>query len=94
LDQLLAGAVAADGSHLGRLKFDPKLDPNYTYTVAASGLAWEAHANAKKPGLLGFYFFSRSFPQSTVTYNSAGAAGVIDMELGGRSIEGDSFAAR
>jgi hypothetical protein len=91
LDQLLAGPVAADGTHIDRLKFDPKSDPNYTYTVAASGLAWEAHATAKKPGLLGFYCFSRSFPSVTVTYNRAGPAGVIDMELGGRSIEGDSF---
>jgi hypothetical protein len=94
LDQMLAGTVAANGSRLGRLKFDPKTDPNYTYTVAASGLAWEAHATAKKPGLLGFYFFSRSFPQSTATYNPAGTAGVIDKELGGRSIEGDSFDVR
>jgi hypothetical protein len=92
LDQLLAGPVAADGSHLQRLKFDPKMDPNYTYTLAASGLAWEAHANAKKPGLSGFCFLSRSFPQATATYNPAGTAGFIDKELMGRSIEGDSFA--
>ena len=94
LDQLMAGPVAADGAHLDRLKFDPKVDPNYTYTLAANGLAWEAHANAKKPGLRGFYFMSRSFPQTTVTYNPAGTAGVIDKELAGRSISGDSFATR
>jgi len=90
-DQLLTGGSAADGAHLDRLKFDPRTDPNYTYTVAANGLAWEARATAKKPGLLGFYFFSRSFPQVTVTYNPAGTAGVIDKELGTRSVEGNSF---
>jgi hypothetical protein len=94
MDQLLAGPVTADGAHLDRLKFDPKADPNYTYTVGAVGTAWEAHATAKKPGLLGFYFMSRSFPSTTATYNRAGAATVIDTELSGRSIVGDSFAIR
>jgi hypothetical protein len=94
LDQLLAGPIASDGSHLDRLKFDPKTDPNYTYTLAASGMAWEAHANAKKTGLLGFYFFSRSFPSVTACYNPAGTATVIDSELMSRSTEGDSFATR
>jgi hypothetical protein len=79
---------------VGRLKYDPRTDSNYSYTLAASGLAWEAHASAKKPGLLGFYFFSRSFPQVTATYNATGTAGVIDKELGSRSIVGDSFAVR
>jgi hypothetical protein len=79
---------------LGQLKFDPKADPNYTYTLAASGMAWESHANARKPGLLGFCFMSRTFPQVTATYNPAGTAGFLDKELMGRSIEGDSFTAR
>ena len=79
---------------LSRLKFDPKTDPNYTYTLAASGLAWEAHANARKPGLAGFCFMSRRFGQVIATYNPAGSAGFVDKELTGRSIEGDSFATR
>lgn len=90
MDQLVSGSTAG-GFRIGHLKFDPKTDPNYTYTLAASGLAWEARAVPKKPGLIGFYFFSRSFPQVTVTYNSSGMAGAIDKELGTRSIEGDSF---
>jgi hypothetical protein len=94
MDQLLAGPVAADGSHLERLKFDPRTDPNYTYTLAVSEMAWEAHANAKKPGLLGFSFFSRTFPPATATYNRSGTAAFIDKELTGRSIEGDSFSTR
>jgi len=76
------------------LKFDPKLDPNYTYTLAASGLAWEAHATAKKPGLIGFCFLSRSFPTANAYYNRSGTATAIDKELPNRSIEGDSFATR
>jgi hypothetical protein len=95
MDQLLAGPVAADGAHLDRLKFDPKADPNYTYTVGAVGTAWEARATAKKPGLIGFYFMARSWPGSTLaTYNRSGTASVIDAEIGNRSIEGDSFATR
>jgi hypothetical protein len=93
LDQLLAGPIAADGSHIDHLKFNPKTDPNYTYTLAASGMAWEAHANAKKPGLSGFYFLGKTFPATTIaTYNPAGTATAIDKDLTGRSIDGDSFA--
>jgi hypothetical protein len=91
-DQLLAGPVAGDGAHIDRLKFDPRLDPNYTYVVSVHGTAWEAHANAKKPGLIGFYYWGRTFPQATATYNRTGVAGVIDEELNSRSVDGDSFA--
>ncbi|MGB8013608.1 MAG: LamG domain-containing protein [Terriglobales bacterium] len=96
LDQLLTGTVAADGSHIGRLKFDPKTDPNYTYTLGAStsGMAWEAHANPKKPGLAGFYFMSKGNPGADAFYNPSGTAAIIDKELMGRGVEGDSFAAR
>jgi hypothetical protein len=76
---------------LGRLKYDPRTDPNYAYTVTASGMAWEAHATAKKPGLIGFCFFSRMQHTSTATYNRSGTAGPIDPELGNRSIDGDTF---
>ncbi len=76
---------------LPRLKYDPKVDSNYGYTVAASGTAYEVHASAKKAGLIGFCFFSRSFPTSNAFYNPSGTASAIDKELGTRSIEGDSF---
>ena len=76
---------------LGRLKFDPKTDPNYAYTLGANGVAWEAHANAKKPGLIGFCFLSNGVANVTATYNRGGTAGAIDNELTGRSISGDSF---
>jgi hypothetical protein len=93
MDQLLAGPVTADGARLAHLKFDPAADPNYTYTLSASGMAWEARANANKPGLAGFYFLSKTFSVD-VTYNRAGTASAIDKQLTGRSINGDSFAVR
>lgn len=84
-------AACAWDQVLGKLKFDPRTDPNYTYTLAIGGLAWEAHANAKKPGLGGFYFFSISFPTVDAFYNPSGPASVVSREIGNRSIEGDSF---
>lgn len=92
LEQMLAGVTAPDGTRLSHLKFDPRTDPNYTYTVAARGMAWEAHATAKKPGLIGFYFWARSWPGSrTAVYNPSGTAVLVDTELGNTSVEGDSF---
>jgi hypothetical protein len=90
-DQLLAG-VKID-ARTDRLKFDPnKTDPNYTYTLTAGGMAWEAHANPKKPGLTGFCWMSRSVGTTVTTYNSTGNAGWTDKEITGRGIDGDSFA--
>ncbi len=94
MEQMLAGPVAPNGSRLSRLKFDPKSDPNYTYTLGAVGMAWEAHANAKKPGLLGLYFLSKSIAGPDVSYNPSGTASPIDKQFTGRSIAGDSFATR
>jgi len=76
---------------LGQLKFDPRTDPNYTYTLGVGGTAWEAHANAKKAGFGGFYSFSLSFATVNVFYNANGAASVITRQLTDRLIEGDTF---
>jgi hypothetical protein len=92
--QVMSGVTAPDRARTGHLKFDPKMDPNYTYTINANGLAYEAHATAKKPGLIGFYWMSRSFPTVLATYNRNGTAQVIDTEIGNRSISGDSFQAQ
>lgn len=91
LDELVAGPVRADGSLIGRLKADPRQDPNYTYTVNASGTAWEAHATAKKPGLAGFCFFAKGITIADATYNPSGTASVVDDQLTSRSVEGDTF---
>ncbi len=79
---------------LPKLKYDPRKDPNYTYTLAASGMAWEAHANAKKPGLRGFCFQGRMLGTSDAYYNASGMASTIDTQIMGRGVVGDSFANR
>ena len=92
LDQLLSGAYPK-GSGIEHLKFDPnKTDPGYTYTLAVNGMAWEAHATAKKPGLKGFCFMSRTIGTTTATYSNSGPAGWTSTELGNRGMSGDSFA--
>ncbi len=92
LDQLLSGAYPK-GSGIDRLKFDPnKTDPNYIYTLAVNGMAWEAHATAKKPGQKGFCFMSRDVGTTIVTYSNSGPAGWTSTAVGNRGMSGDSFA--
>jgi hypothetical protein len=92
--EMLSGSYPS-GSHIEHLKFDPnKTDPNYSYTVTSGGMAWEAHANAKKPGLDGFCFMSRTVGTTTVTYGNTGKAGWVDKEIGNRGASGDSFASQ
>src|ERR1700722_5750842 len=92
LDQLLSGAYPK-GSGIDHLKFDPnKADPNYTYTLSVNAMAWEAHANAKKPGVKGFCFMSRDVGTTIVTYSNSGPAGWTSTAVGNRGMSGDSFA--
>jgi hypothetical protein len=92
MEQLLSGAYPK-GSGIDHLKFDPnRTDPNYTYTLAVNGMAWEAHATAKKPGFKGFCFMSRDIGTTTVTYSNSGPAGWTSTAVGNRGMEGDSFA--
>jgi hypothetical protein len=92
LDQILSGSYPK-GTIIEHLRFDPnKTDPNYTYTLATGGMAWEAHANPKKPGMKAFCFMSRNIGTTIATYNSTGVAGWTTTELGNRGMEGDSFA--
>jgi hypothetical protein len=86
---------AMSGAGGERLKFDPnKTDPNYAYTLTSGGMAWEAHANAKKPGLKGLCFMARSIGSTVTTYSATGKSGWVDAEIMNRSIEGDSFDAQ
>lgn len=87
MGEVLKGSKVS-GEHL---KFNPGVDPNYTYTLSAGWTAWEAHATPKKPGLTGFCFMSRTIGTTVTTYNPSGAAGWTDRELTNRSIEGDGF---
>ena len=87
MNEALAGGPGHE-----HLKFDPnKTDPNYSYTLVSAGMAWEAHANAKKPGLKGFCFMARSIGTTVTTYSPSGKAGWVDIEIMGRGIDGDSF---
>jgi hypothetical protein len=88
----LLGGIAID-RRTDKLKFDPnKTDPNYTYTLTSGGMAWEAHANPKKPGLTGFCWMARNIGTTVTTYNPAGPATWVDKEVTNRGIEGDTFA--
>lgn len=92
LDQILSGSYP-QGAVIEHLKFDPgKTDPNYAYTLATNGMAWEAHANPRKPGLKGFCSMARDIGTVVVTYSNTGPAGWTSTELGNRGTEGDSFA--
>ena len=92
MDQILSGSYPR-GANIEHLKFDPnKTDPNYTYTLATGGMAWEAHANPKRPGLKAFCLMSRDVGTTVATYNSNGTAGWTSTAIGNRGTEGDSFA--
>lgn len=90
--EVMAGAAAPNGPRTLHLKYDPGKDPNYTYSVGAVDMNWDVHATPKKPGLMGFYMFSRGLGTSTIVYNPNGAATAIDRQFNSTSIEGDSFA--
>jgi hypothetical protein len=92
--EVLGGAAAANGQKTGHLKYDPRTDPNYTYTVGALDMAWDVHATPKKPGLMGFYIWSRGLGGATIVYNPSGAASAIDRQFNSTSVEGDSFQAQ
>ena len=92
MQELLTPGLTLNKSRIGNLKFDPnKTDPNYTYTLAVGGESFELHANAKRPGLLGFCIMGHGIGFSVATYSSSGKASFVDPEMGERGVEGDSF---
>jgi hypothetical protein len=92
LEQTLSGAYPK-GAIIEHLKFDPsKTDPNYTYILLTNGMAWEAHANPKRPGLKGFCLMARDIGTVVATYSNSGPAGWTSTPIGDRGTEGDSFA--
>ncbi len=93
LDELVAGPKATNGSHMGKLKFDPRAtDPNYTYKITTDGINWQAWANPKKPGLGGFYYVAK-FGGIATSYYKAGGGPATDKDtaITGTSINGDLF---
>jgi hypothetical protein len=92
LDELVRGPQSPDWS-IGKLKFDPAQDSNYTYTVTITGNKWEARANPGKKGLGGWLSQGAGFMPHTY-YNPTGPVTSTDKSLSGSSIDGDSFRAR
>lgn len=91
LASFLPGVPQTGAEPKSRLRFDPAADPNYRYTMRTSGAAWEAHADPAKPGLAGFYFYSKGIGGVDAFYNPAGPASLMDTKLTSRSIMGDGF---
>jgi hypothetical protein len=92
LDELVKGPQSSDGS-IGKLRFDPAKDPNYTYTITITGNSWVANANPRHAGLGGFFYdggtsIARSY------YNANGPATVQDERLGEIGVIGDQFRVR
>jgi hypothetical protein len=92
--EVSGGGPAANAQKTGHLKYDPRTDPNYTYTVGALDMAWDVHATPKRPGLMGFYIWSRGMGEATIVYSPNGAASAIDRQFTSTSVEGDSFQIR
>jgi hypothetical protein len=92
LDELVRGPKSPDWP-IGKLKFDPAQDANYSYTVTISGNKWEAHANPQKKGLGGWFSEGTGFMPHTY-YNPGGPASSSDKRVGASTIDGDSLRAR
>jgi hypothetical protein len=75
LDELVKGV---DGNRAIALKQDPRTDPNYKYRVDIRGSAFGISADARKPGLAGF--FSEG---DGIRYNARGSAGKTDKSVRG-----------
>jgi hypothetical protein len=93
MDELVAGPKATNGMHIGKLKFDPRTtDPNYNYLITVNGTAWQAWATPRKPGLGGFYYFSKFGGVASSYYKAgSGPATEKDTAITGSSINGDLF---
>jgi len=89
LDELVRGATAPNWN-IGKLKYDPSTDPNYTYAVIVNGTKWTATATPKKAGLGGF-FYDGSFMSAQRFYNGTGPASTQSTKFTGVSISGEIF---
>lgn len=89
--EVLSGVAAPNGQRTSHLKYDPRTDPNYTYSVGALDMAWEVHATPKKPGFMGFFIWGRGMEVPTIVYNPGGAATTVDRQFRSSGVEGDSF---
>jgi hypothetical protein len=87
----LAAGPKSPGWNIGKLKYDPAIDPNYTYALTITGRGWVASANPQGAGLGGFFFDGGHGIITDSYYNPNGAASAKDKQLGEISIEGETF---
>ena len=93
ISEMVAGPVVK-GQHIVGLKFDPKTDPNYTYTLTPPQEgAWQMNAEPKKPGLISFCLSAHNYFVTQVTYSRKGKATPTDTGFTSTGITGDSFRA-
>jgi hypothetical protein len=91
INEMVAGPVVK-GQHIAGLKFDPKTDPNYTYTLNdPQNGEWAINADPKKPGLIDFCLSAHNYFVTTVTYSRKGKATPTDTGFTSTGITGDSF---
>ncbi len=90
LPELVSG-VSSPSADIGRLKYDPARDANYSYTVAFAGSGWTASATPRRGGLGGFFFDGRHGMVADSYYQADGVATGNSTKLGDISIEGELF---
>jgi hypothetical protein len=90
LPELVSGVSAPNGN-IGRLKYDPARDANYTYAVAFVGTGWTANATPRRAGLGGFFVDGRHGMIADTYYQPGGAATADSTQLSNISIGGELF---
>ena len=90
LAELIAGPKASNWN-IGRLKYDPRKDPNYNYTVAVSKNGWTASAKPQRPDLGGFFVDGIGRMAANTYYRANGPATNKDTKLDEISISGELF---
>jgi hypothetical protein len=90
LPELVSGVSSPDGS-IGRLKYDPARDVNYSYTIAFAGSGWTASATPRRGGLAGFYVDGRHGMIADTYYQADGVATEGSSKLGDIAIDGELF---
>lgn len=90
LPELVSGVSSPDGD-IGRLKYDPARDANYSYTITFAGMGWTASATPRRGGLGGFFLDGRHGMIADTYYQANGVATESSTKLGNISVTGELF---
>ena len=95
LDELVAG-VNSPSWKIGRLRYDPAVDPNYKYTVTitGAGFGWTTEAIPQRSGLGGFFVDGTKSMIPDYYYDPNGHATAKARKLPDISIGGELFQVR